>query len=539
MEINTKPIAAVRLAIGGIKLMSNVALVPPPKAGPLFDETYNAKEKIESTHTSELVIALCGPIGSPLHEVAEVIHTILDEKFDYEKCEVVRLSELIEEHAGKVPVSNAYARTNALIERGNQLRKDYGPSVLAELAIHKIRLEREAFKKEQLTERHEPRRICHIIDSIKNQEELEVLRTVYGDMLYVFGVFAPLDRRDSNLRKRGMEPHEIYTLIDRDSGEESKTGQTVRNTFPQSDFFLRIDSGTDAQLAQRVERFLHLILGTKILTPTSAETAMYAAASAASNSACLSRQVGASITDPNGFLLAVGWNDVPKPGGGLYNSDPHDPTSEKDKRCWNRGGGKCFNDEEKDLLAKFVAEGLSKEGFFPEDVVERATKSIVANQKLRNLIEFSRSIHAEMHALMNSMRINGERMVKGKMFVTTYPCHACARHIVASGIMEVYYIEPYRKSLATKLHDDAVSESDRDMNLVRILPYDGVAPAKYLSLFRMKPDSRKKNGKMIRIAPSAAEPVLQKSMEALPTLEGIVVKGLVKKKLVKDEGGPA
>jgi hypothetical protein len=32
-----------------------------------IDEKYDAREKIESTHTSELVIALCGPIGFPLH----------------------------------------------------------------------------------------------------------------------------------------------------------------------------------------------------------------------------------------------------------------------------------------------------------------------------------------------------------------------------------------------------------------------------------------------------------------------------------------
>jgi deoxycytidylate deaminase len=55
-----------------------------------------------------------------------------------------------------------------------------------------------------------------------------------------------------------------------------------------------MDSSTDTQLTGRVERFLHLILGTKIITPTLNETAMYAAASAAGNSACLSRQVGAA-----------------------------------------------------------------------------------------------------------------------------------------------------------------------------------------------------------------------------------------------------
>ena len=66
------------------------------------------------------------------------------------------------------------------------------------------------------------------------------------------------------------------------------------------------------------------------MTPTYAETAMYPAASAAGNSACLYRQVGAAVCDKNGEILAVGWNDVPQFEGGLYVADQNDPTSEKD-----------------------------------------------------------------------------------------------------------------------------------------------------------------------------------------------------------------
>jgi hypothetical protein len=84
-----------------------------------------------------------------------------------------------------------------------------------------------------------------------------------------------------------MTAPQISELMDTDSGEEWDHGQTVRDTFPQADFFLRIDSDTDAKIIGRVQRFLHIILGTKVITPTKAERAMYAAASAAGNSACL------------------------------------------------------------------------------------------------------------------------------------------------------------------------------------------------------------------------------------------------------------
>lgn len=90
--------------------------------------------------------------------------------------------------------------------------------------------------------------------------------------------------------------------------------------------------------------------------------------------------------------------------------------------------------------------------------------------------------------------------------------------------------------LAKKLHGDAISESETaGVDRVKILPYDGVAPSKYLALFQMKPDSRKRDGRMIKIAAKNANPRLEKSLEALPALEGIVVKSLISKHLIEED----
>lgn len=491
------------------------------------------KEILSSTHTEELVIALCGPIGSPLHEVADKLHEMLEQPFGYVKCNVIRLSKFIGEFAARTSreVANSGAkRRHDLITLGNEMRGEFGHSVLAELAVNQIRVDRQQHGRDDASGQFLPRRECHIIDSIKNQEELELLRTVYRESLYVVGVFAPVEHRTKSMESQGLSGPEIAELMDRDSGEELAGGQTVAETFPHCDFFLRMDSNTETQLRSRVERFLHLILGTKVITPTRAEAAMYAAASAAGNSACLSRQVGAAVTDAEGEVLAVGWNDVPKAFGDLYVTDLNsDANGDQDKRCWNHGG-KCYNDEEKRLLAEHIIAALDQ--FIPAEKRAQAADSVIRNKKLRGLIEFSRSIHAEMHALLTALRQTGPKVRGGRLYVTTYPCHSCARHIVAAGITVVYYIEPYKKSLATKLHGDSVTEQDQDMDRVRFLPYDGVAPSRYLALFRMRPDSRKKDGRVIRVAPNLARPKLEKSLEALPALEGLVVKSLISKKLV-------
>jgi deoxycytidylate deaminase len=511
--------------------------VNTPSASRSSTSPFNTREELDSTKTSELVLALCGPIGSDIHTVGEKLQELLKRDFGYDYCEIIRLSQIIRDYSdGAIVPSEEYEKLKKLIELGDNLREKHGNGVLAEIAVGKIAFARRQAERKASTTIHKARRVCHIIDSIKNQEELDILRSVYGDMLYFIGVFSSLEVRVKNLEKRRMKPFRIWDLIDQDSGEEFSHGQTVRNTFPQADFFLRTEYDNDAEIKSKVERFLHLIMNSRVLSPSFAEQAMYAAASAAGNSACLSRQVGAALTDSSGEIISIGWNDVPKFGGGLYGADPSDdPTGRKDQRCWNREGGLCFNDQYKRLTAESLVKQLVKEKFIESAKSADAVNSILKDSQLKDLIEFSRSVHAEMHAIIVGCKLGGNRVQGGKLFTTTYPCHSCARHIVDAGISEVYYIEPYRKSLATKLHDDSITENEKDDSHVVLRPYDGVAPSKYLKLFRMTPESRKRNGKLIRIDSREVSPRFEKRLEAFPRLEAMIVEGLIRRKLIAEE----
>jgi deoxycytidylate deaminase len=341
-------------------------------------------------------------------------------------------------------------------------------------------------------------------------------------MLHVVGVYSPIELRISRLEEV-LKGGAIHELIDRDSGEEIDNGQRVEDTFPQSDFFLRVEKITDSHRRSRVKRFLDLMLGTVIATPTINERAMYAAYSAARNSACLSRQVGASIANDEGEILSTGWNDVPKAFGGLYQTEGDGLDSDEDRRCWNMKGGLCSNDQEKKVISGYIVKELVSAGVVSADNHDAAVEVIRKKTQLKSLIEFSRAVHAEMHALLNAGASDGVKVRGSSLFVTTYPCHSCARHLVAAGVKEVIFLEPYRKSLATRLHQDAITENESDTTKVRILPFDGVAPSRFLKFFSAHPAGRKKDGKMII---REAEPVTQISLEAISTLEGLVVKGL-------------
>jgi Cytidine and deoxycytidylate deaminase zinc-binding region len=90
--------------------------------------------------------------------------------------------------------------------------------------------------------------------------------------------------------------------------------------------------------------------------------------------------------------------------------------------------------------------------------------------------------HAEMSALMDAVRLG--RSVEGAtIYVTTYPCHNCAKHLIGSGVKRIVYIEPYPKSRAMALHDDAITIDQQSSDKVILSHFHGIAPRRYRDIF--------------------------------------------------------
>jgi deoxycytidylate deaminase len=103
------------------------------------------------------------------------------------------------------------------------------------------------------------------------------------------------------------------------------------------------------------------------------------------------------------------------------------------------------------------------------------------NSPIKDITEYGRVVHAEMEALLACGRL-GVSTQGATLYCTTFPCHNCAKHIIASGVTKVVYIEPYPKSRALAHHSDAISEyeaSDR----VQFIPFTGVGPRRFYDLF--------------------------------------------------------
>lgn len=471
--------------------------------------------------TPELVIAFTGPIGSGCTHVAQRLKKIVQYEYGYTP-NYIPVSPFIAHFAGENEENEwtAFERVRRYQKAGNDYRQQHGADVLAKHVVNDIHRHREAkrgFRDQSpaLLPIPEPRRVVHVIDSLKNPAEYRTLAQVYGGSLWLIAVFAPHDTRRKRLSNGGFTKAEIETAIEIDENEPFDYGQKVRKTVEFANFFIRNDSDQKGSVDVQLRRFMNLILGVGVVTPTIHEKGMAVASSAARSSACLSRQVGAAVYSKEGELLGIGANDVPRFGGGLYNAEDLN-----DARCFNWRNGNCHNDLEKGRLANQVVSVLT--GLIPPDKVSEAVRR-VRKSRLADLVEFSRAVHAEMEAIVSVARSGRRGVVEGRLYTTTYPCHNCARHIVAAGISEVYYIEPYPKSLASDLHDDSISTSSKDRGTKCVfLQYEGVAPKNIESLFRIK-KARKQDGRALEVDPVQAVPMVDTPLDAIHEREDIVL----------------
>jgi cytidine deaminase len=349
-------------------------------------------------------------------------------------------------------------------------------------------------------------RNAYILRSLKRPEEVITLRWAYGSRFLVVAAYSPEEDRLDDLARRisrswdefgSTEANEhAQRLLRRDLSEgKIPLGQNVRDTFPLADAFVNVADPEGAKNA--ISRLVELLFGHPFHTPTPDECGMFYAHSASLRSSALSRQVGSAITTQEGSLVSLGTNEVPRAGGGLYwpgpKPDPrdfafgHNPT--RMKRSVLADIIKRMQD---DGLVVSQAKDESSDGTGSRSVVDRAMR-LMEDSKLMDLIEFERPVHAEMAALMDAAQ-RGVSVDGCHLFSTTFPCHHCAKHIIAAGIRRVVYIEPYPKSLGPEFYAGAmlVDKPGKEGPGVRFEPFVGVAPRQFRNMFSMATGSQRR-----------------------------------------------
>jgi deoxycytidylate deaminase len=472
----------------------------------------------DTAYYPELVLCLCAAVGTDTTVVTDALASEL-RAVGYTPVPV-RLSALMAQIPGLEYLSGLKAEDERIRESmraGNEIRRIIGHAdAVARLAlshIHSVRSGLNASQDEMVpAERH-----CFILSSLKRDEELEMLRKLFGQRALLVSIYEPREQRVENLcrkiasSKNSSDPDahkEIAEdLIDTDQKERSDLlGQRLEDVFQRADVFLK----AGISFREDVRRFVQLLFRAPYITPTVDELLMFQARAAAQRSADLSRQVGAVIATKTGEILATGCNEVPRAGGGVIWDAV--AGSDRDYRDYKIGQDAAAGTR-KEIVAELL-EALAAAGWLTEEKTdrtpeERAQEALYVEPKplagtaVAGLLEFGRIVHAEMAAICDAA-MRGVPVRDGTLYCTTFPCHMCARHIIAAGITRVVYIEPYPKSRAKKLYKRAIQvdhDREADDDAVKFDAFVGIAPTRFIDLFDMV---ERKDGQGYSLSTAAA-----------------------------------
>jgi deoxycytidylate deaminase len=341
-----------------------------------------------------------------------------------------------------------------------------------------------------------------------------------GKFIQISAYLSPSERQDAiveKIRHFDNSPKDEFDcekmaieLIKQDYNQiDVPNGQRISEVFHLGDVF--VHGNNEGASRPTIERFIDAMFGSNRISPKRDEYGLYIATSAALRSADLSRQVGSAVFTMDGEVLTMGCNEVPKANGGTYWSDEA-PNIWRDIDI-----GRDPNQERRDQVLYDLLDRLGQEAFISEALigegnVESQVSAVLRSELIRDsqfmdILEFGRVIHAEMSAICDAARL-GRPLAGCVMFVTTFPCHICAKHIVACGIKRVVFLEPYPKSYAKQLHGDSITYEKSEVTKVLFEPFIGISPRRYRDIFEKK-KRKEKSGKAKEWYEDIPKPMIQ------------------------------
>lgn len=477
----------------------------------------NTKNK--PTQTTEtlgaevLLIGFTGSLGSGCTFVCDGIKKILGEY-----CHYYRISNILRQEAKKRRKRNP--TTSYLQDLGDELRtKNLG--ILAEKTLEIIK--KDACDKPGLYNKDDT---IILLDGIRNDGEVSYFRQFPN--FYLMSVHASKEIR----RKRlvGASPQhrfkyeKQFDIADkRDESEDVIYGQQVRQCNYLADVIIdnetNIPEAAEAEMTGYIsgiiEKYIKVIQAVRQRKkpaadrpPTIDETLMTMAYCMSKKSSCLKRKVGAVIAYVSDFeelkdkdpredshiqfqVLSVGYNDVPLGSPacvftdyrGCYRDSLKRSHAEKFKFCPN-----CGESVPKKILCPYC----QKSNPIRVTTCKRCSATLPAykctscktevfkiltvgeENSQSKLLDMCRSLHAEENAIIGLTGVNKTGKGKLILYTTTYPCNLCANKIVAAGVNEVIFAEPYTIKETEKILGGAS---------IDVVKFKGVKSTAYFRLY--------------------------------------------------------
>lgn len=282
------------------------------------------------------------------------------------------------------------------------------------------------------------------IDAIRNSLEAIYFKEKYSSF-YLFAINADVENR--LYKNNQMTQEEIEKQSKKEQQEkgleslENFVSQNIQDCIAKSDIFIvnngKIGSDSFLELQGQIIKYISLIMHPGLITPSLDEKMMQIAHTAKLNSGCISRQVGASVTNAFGSLKSVGWNSVAE------GQTPCLLRSIDDLDCSSKS--KAYSTYEQSNTFK---ENLTKSPRINKDTGLNQSfcfKSVYTNYnpKEKGNQVHTRSLHAEENAFLQLAKYGGEGIKGGTLYTTASPCELCAKKAYQLGIETVVYIDPY------------------------------------------------------------------------------------------------
>lgn len=290
---------------------------------------------------------------------------------------------------------------------------------------------------------------CYIVlDAIRNPYEAIYLRDRYASF-YLMAINTENDNRIKHLQNgHKYSSTQIEALDSKEypeklSGHAKFISQNIQKCIELADIHVnnpRNDEFSTSELRSQLAWYTALMLHPGLIMPTSVESCMQIAYSVKQNSGCISRQVGAVVTDNTYSVKSVGWNNTPQGQVPCILRSAEDLLNGVDEHAYSKfeKNDQLFRKvltDKFDLIRRAPHINGRNLSFCFKDIKNEADKK--SNQV------HTRALHAEENAFLQISKYGGQAIQGGILFTTASPCELCAKKAYQLGISKIISIDPY------------------------------------------------------------------------------------------------
>lgn len=340
---------------------------------------------------------------------------------------------------------------DSIIETRDSVQSEHAPSCLARKINQFIKLIR-------FDNRREKKPTLIAIDALRNPYEILYFRERYA-AFYLMSINTTEQIRKQKLFEQGYRNDEIELLDKREGGKKDfksqYNGLDIDKCIELSDIHITHD-GTEyknnRKLTNQIITYFALMMHPGLVPPSPIERVMQVAYTAKLNSGCLSRQVGAAVTNEAFSVVSIGWNTVAEGQTPCSLRSLSDLVEKEDQTAYSNY--ERLDDDFQGYIQRVV--GTYKDHnvdfkFQKDDVLKGINltycfKDIHNSKHVTGQIDnqvHTRSLHAEENAFLQLAKYGSSGIKGGKLFSTACCCELCAKKAYQLGIKEIYYIDSY------------------------------------------------------------------------------------------------